>query len=156
MKVKLFTRDGGGFVHEATTPSFYPPPDVIAWGERCFVLGSDYKGEITVDGDGQPTVSYTEAIVYPLPGVPTDPAASGGIEERLVIVDGHVRSWITLDPKKHTYVGTFRPATPPFTTTAVVLCSCGHSLWTVEAVREHWQMGHFDTPQYRTTEGQQL
>ncbi len=29
------------------------------------------------------------------------------------------------------------------------LCSCGRILTTREAVREHWQFGHFDTPVYK-------
>jgi hypothetical protein len=30
-------------------------------------------------------------------------------------------------------------------------CSCGHILQTLEALRDHWQLGHFDTPIYEDT-----
>lgn len=34
----------------------------------------------------------------------------------------------------------------------VMQCPCGQSLWTLEAIREHWSLGHFDTPIYATRE----
>ncbi|MHA2265053.1 MAG: hypothetical protein ACXAEN_21890 [Candidatus Thorarchaeota archaeon] len=27
----------------------------------------------------------------------------------------------------------------------IVNCNCGSTLWTKQELREHWQMGHFDT-----------
>lgn len=32
---------------------------------------------------------------------------------------------------------------------AVLACPCGHSLWTTEEVRAHWQQGHFDVHLYK-------
>lgn len=31
----------------------------------------------------------------------------------------------------------------------VIACPCGHSLWSREEVRAHWQQGHFDVPLYK-------
>lgn len=30
-----------------------------------------------------------------------------------------------------------------------VACNCGVTLQTQQGVREHWQLGHFDTPVYK-------
>ena len=64
-----------------------------------------------------------------------------------------------IDPSKHKFIGSFRSPEPPSTIfndpktgeqkiADVIKCSCGHDLWTRESVRDHWQMGHFDIPQY--------
>ena len=34
----------------------------------------------------------------------------------------------------------------------IVVCGCGHHLWTRESTYEHWKQGHFDTPVYATKE----
>ncbi len=31
---------------------------------------------------------------------------------------------------------------------SIISCSCGSSLESFQSLREHWQMGHFDTPVY--------
>lgn len=56
-------------------------------------------------------------------------------------------------------VGMMRPPAPPDTRYVdsagqvkfadILLCACGAHLWTREGVREHWQMGHMDTPVYK-------
>lgn len=40
MLVRLYTRDGG-FVVEKFIPPFKVPPEIIAWGERVFVLDAN-------------------------------------------------------------------------------------------------------------------
>lgn len=52
------------------------------------------------------------------------------------------------------FIGTHRPPEPPYPPTgvAVLMCACGQHIWTREGVFAHWQMGHFDTPVYRTVE----
>lgn len=59
-------------------------------------------------------------------------------------------------------LGMSRPLNPPdtrhtdaegiVTYSAVLVCTCGAHLWDFEAVREHWQRGHFDVPVYATKE----
>lgn len=43
-------------------------------------------------------------------------------------------------------VGTHRAPWSP--SGSYVICTCGSTLSTVPAVREHWQAGHFDVPLY--------
>lgn len=56
------------------------------------------------------------------------------------------------------FIGTTRPSEPPNTRMPdgryadVLVCTCGQHLWTQEGVRQHWQQGHFDVPQYITRE----
>jgi hypothetical protein len=59
---------------------------------------------------------------------------------------------------KEIFIGMFRPRWEdvvqwPNTHKGEVMghiqCSCGHVLQSVEGTREHWQMGHFDTPVYK-------
>jgi len=55
-------------------------------------------------------------------------------------------------------LGVTRPPQPPDTKyidkdgkmkfVDVMLCPCGHSLWSREQIRAHWHQGHFDTPVY--------
>jgi hypothetical protein len=50
-------------------------------------------------------------------------------------------------------LGKFRAEEPPrFPGAAVVLCSCGQTLWTIDGVNHHWQLGHFDSNVYATKE----
>jgi len=42
----------------------------------------------------------------------------------------------------------FRPRWEDIKLRGYIQCSCGVVLQTQEAVREHWQRGHFDTPLY--------
>ena len=78
------------------------------------------------------------------------------VKERRVtltpLLDGRYIKPEDLNPVLHTFIGTFRPPTPPDAQGAdVILCpGCGHSLWTMEAGAEHWRQGHFDVPQYQT------
>jgi len=47
-------------------------------------------------------------------------------------------------------VGTFRPEWTGFYSKVkgYLICNCGSTLQTQQAVRQHWQDGHFDTPVY--------
>jgi len=73
-------------------------------------------------------------------------------------LDGEIVDIVTIDPKKHKFIGTFRFPNPPngkyidsngvAQQAAVIFCSCGASLWTQDKGLEHWQLGHFDIPQY--------
>lgn len=70
-----------------------------------------------------------------------------------VYLDGALVTADAIAPEKHTYIGTFRSPFPPRPNGAtLILCPCGRMLETVEGTRQHWAEGHFDVPQYRTTE----
>jgi len=67
----------------------------------------------------------------------------------MAILNGKFVKDLEIDPLKHKFIGSFRPPQPPSTNgAAVFLCVCGQSLWTVESVRQHWQSGCLDIPQY--------
>jgi hypothetical protein len=57
-----------------------------------------------------------------------------------------------INPKYHKYIGSFREPQPPIfksnTPHAIILCNCGAHLHYVESIRDHWQKGCFDVPQY--------
>lgn len=71
-----------------------------------------------------------------------------------VLLDGIPMSGEDINPKHHKYVGMFRRPFDTFLAGSyphgVVACTCGSNLWTVRQSREHWQMGHWDVPQYET------
>jgi len=46
-------------------------------------------------------------------------------------------------------IGMFRPLWEDIKLGGYVQCSCEQVLQTVEQSREHWQLGHFDTPIYK-------
>jgi len=52
------------------------------------------------------------------------------------------------------YVGMFRKDWDHYAgvKTEVIICNCGEPLLGLSATREHWQMGHLDTPVYITAE----
>lgn len=53
--------------------------------------------------------------------------------------------------EKKIFVGMFRPPWEKISTGGgYIQCSCGQILQTQEATREHWQLGHFDSPIYKT------
>ena len=72
------------------------------------------------------------------------------------ILDGRHVEPGEIDRLRHTFVGTFRPSGPPGLLTDdgrpidVYACPCGRDLWTLQQLRDHWQQGHLDEPQYRT------
>lgn len=46
--------------------------------------------------------------------------------------------------------GMFRPAWDKVSNpVGYVLCACGQTLQNQEAIRQHWQDGHYDTPVYK-------
>ena len=76
-----------------------------------------------------------------------------------VYIDGNIYPSNVIDPKIHIFIGMFRSPFPPNTEyldeetgeikrAGYIACPCGHMLGYVEAVRDHWQLGHFDIPQY--------
>jgi len=55
--------------------------------------------------------------------------------------------------QKKIYVGMFRPPWENVSTGGgYIMCTCGSILQTVQSTREHWQMGHFDTPVYKNVD----
>lgn len=68
----------------------------------------------------------------------------------MVYLNGKEVSESKIDPIKHKFIGAFRPSDPPRSdgTWEVYLCPCGQHLWSVDAVFDHWQLGHLDVPQY--------
>jgi len=58
VRVHLYTRDGG-FVTEATIPPFAPPPEVITWGARLFVIDDG-----RTDRDDTVPIRYVEGIAW--------------------------------------------------------------------------------------------
>lgn len=54
------------------------------------------------------------------------------------------------DGTPRVFIGTHRPLFDP--PRGYVRCSCGATLQTVDGVRDHWQLGHFDRPMYRDPE----
>lgn len=66
-----------------------------------------------------------------------------------VLLDGKLVDDTIIDPAKHLFLGTFRYPTPPGAY-APICCRCGYMLGTVDAVFEHWSVGHFDLAQYAT------
>lgn len=77
-----------------------------------------------------------------------------------VLLNGEEVDVSLIDPSKHKFIGTFRPPNPPKETfvddkgktqhAAVIFCPCGGQLWTYQQSLDHWQLGHFDIPQYVT------
>ena len=71
----------------------------------------------------------------------------------MVIIDGQELPDSALDPKQHRFIGMFRqPLDMPKDTNYMVMCSCGLALDSMKDIREHWQAGHFDLPQYLSIE----
>ena len=70
------------------------------------------------------------------------------------LLDGKFVPDSEINSKKHKFMGAFRSPSPPRSdgTWGVYSCPCGHSLWTVEAVFDHWKNGHMDEMQYITME----
>jgi len=47
------------------------------------------------------------------------------------------------------FVGMFRPRWEDITNMkGYIQCSCGLTIQLMPTLREHWQLGHFDTPVY--------
>lgn len=68
-----------------------------------------------------------------------------------VWLDGDLVDADTVSPRYHRFLGMFRPADIPDAHGAdSVLCPCGTIIWTVSGIRDHYRLGHFDTPQYVT------
>jgi hypothetical protein len=66
-----------------------------------------------------------------------------------VLLNGKFVKDAAIDPAKHKFLGMFRPpVNPVWNASAIVLCSCGHKLWTREAGALHYKQGCFDVPQY--------
>ncbi len=63
-------------------------------------------------------------------------------------LNGKLVSADEIDPAKHRYVGMFRITFPEDGGGGYVACSCGEVLQSARAVRDHYQLGHFDEPQY--------
>lgn len=57
MRILLHTKDGA-HVAELHIPHFTPPPDVMFWGERCFILKEVHANNLPM---------YFEAFVYAAP-----------------------------------------------------------------------------------------
>jgi len=69
----------------------------------------------------------------------------------MVLLDGKLITKSEIDPEKHKFIGTFREVTPPDGKGAdVIMCPCNQTLWTINDVFRHWQLGHFDILQYQT------
>jgi hypothetical protein len=69
----------------------------------------------------------------------------------MVLLDGVGVVDKIIDPAKHRYIGMFRyPFAVPTERLDCIVCSCLTNFWTIEQLRQHWQLGHYDTPQYVT------
>ncbi len=70
------------------------------------------------------------------------------------MLDGKLVDSAELDPAKHTYIGFFRPVFRPVTQAAhAIVCGvCSTRFYTNEGMREHYNGGCFDIPQYRSIE----
>ena len=70
-----------------------------------------------------------------------------------VYLDGELVEASSVHPSKHRFVGMFRPPHYPLSdgSWAAYVCDCGTVLWSVQALKDHWLMGHMDVPQYATT-----
>lgn len=66
-----------------------------------------------------------------------------------VLLDGKLVEAAEITPAKHKFVGTFR-APYNFAGGGYVLCQCGRTLQTLDETYAHWQLGHWDSPQYET------
>lgn len=70
------------------------------------------------------------------------------------LLDGKYVASDEIDPAKHKFIGTFRPPSQPDSKlingsySGIILCPCGRGLQSAQETAEHWQRGHFDTPQY--------
>jgi len=68
-----------------------------------------------------------------------------------VMLDGKFVFRDKIDGSLHQYVGMFRPPAPPGMTGGYLVCpGCGSVLQTLENNAAHYQLGHFDIPQYMT------
>lgn len=71
-----------------------------------------------------------------------------------VYLDGVLINETDIDPSKHTFVGIFRPPTPPMLS-GNIQCGCGEILYSMFSICSHWMKGHMDVPQYQTIQDQQ-
>lgn len=70
---------------------------------------------------------------------------------KTVYLDGVLTDSTEIDPAKHTFVGMFRPPTAgAYMGNGLVACPCGSILHLMSDSFLHWQVGHFDVPQYKT------
>lgn len=73
-------------------------------------------------------------------------------------LDGRKVDPAEIDPAKHAFIGMWRDPWPIAKLTRFEgdvfyhHCSCGEHLLWFSMARDHWQLGHFDEPQYRTLE----
>jgi hypothetical protein len=66
-----------------------------------------------------------------------------------VYLDGNLVKPEEISPKKHRYLGSFRPPINPSEgCKTYFLCSCGQTLKYVNEGQEHYKRGCFDIPQY--------
>lgn len=54
-----------------------------------------------------------------------------------------------ITPERHTFIGMFRPPIGQCSQ----LCRCGNHCETTTSHYNHYQLGHYDIPQYKTIEG---
>lgn len=67
----------------------------------------------------------------------------------MALLDGKHISDTDINPAKHKFIGMFREPLSLYTSQqAYIACPCGTTLTTVQQTMEHWQLGHFDVPQY--------
>ena len=68
----------------------------------------------------------------------------------MILIDGKKVSDDQVDPEKHRFIGMFREPfnMQRFDGPFLVMCPCGASLDSFVDCMQHWQMGHWDIPQY--------
>lgn len=72
-------------------------------------------------------------------------------EEDYVFLDGEQVKASLVTPKKHRFIGMFRPPVDPAAGAGCyVLCRCGQIQKYVHEAGEHYRAGHWDVPQYVT------
>ena len=70
----------------------------------------------------------------------------------MVYIDGQMVDKNEVWPLKHKFIGMFRSPQPPYEGASNIVCPCGDILQTRKETFSHWQMGHFDVPQYESME----
>ena len=70
----------------------------------------------------------------------------------MIFLNGRMVDKYEVDPEKHRFIGMFRQPQPPGSCGANIICPCGDILQTAKETFNHWQLGHFDVPQYQSIE----
>jgi len=70
----------------------------------------------------------------------------------MILIDGKFVEDKELDPAKHRYIGVFRRPWSIPNVAGYIQCGCGQILQTQDQSYQHWQSGHWDTPQYVSIE----